>query len=165
MKGDRDSAYKIYRFYRHIPGSVWLPFPTPPILSGMLSNQKHTQIFGSVSPVLHYNVFSKLIAQLSNLILWIPILAYVGDFGALVPLSSCAEALGVFKFYCNISGVKLKESKRSASAINSFWGYRAFSLRWRTVWRFQSLLRPRKRLSGLRFFTRLSKINRFPIRS
>ena len=114
LKGDRDSAYKnlpiLKEHSRFCMITLFNPYD-----SKWYAFEPKTQIFGSIASVLHYNVFSKLIAQLANLILKIPILVYVGDFGSLVPLTISTEALISFKKFCDILGVKLKDTKCSVS--------------------------------------------------
>ena len=45
-----------------------------------------TMVFGAVAAVLHYNVFSRIVAELVNHYLGIPLLSFFDDFGALTPI-------------------------------------------------------------------------------
>ena len=63
-----------------------------------------TQIFGSIASVLHYNVFSRLLASLINRILGILILGYVDDFGSPIPASLGIRALKCLNDFCEILG-------------------------------------------------------------
>lgn len=69
-------------------------------------------VFGAVAAALHYNVFSRTIAVLSNHYIGIPLISFFDDFGArsysklLNPL-----ALQTFTSFCTLLGIKLKETK------------------------------------------------------
>ena len=121
IKGDHESAYKnlplspprsrfcVITFKNHID-SKWYGF------------EAKTHIFGAVASVLHYNVFSRLIASLANRVFGIPILGYVDDFGAPVPGGVSEIALRVFQDFCQILGVVLGKSKCSALHTITFLG-------------------------------------------
>ena len=42
-------------------------------------------VFGAIAAVLHYNVFSRTLAELSNRYLGIPLLRFFDDCGELTP--------------------------------------------------------------------------------
>ena len=70
-----------------------------------------TMVFGAVAAVLHYNVFSRTLAELANHFLGIPMLRFCDDFGALTPSCLTPLALQTFTSFCATLGIKLKKEK------------------------------------------------------
>ena len=81
-----------------------------------------TLMFGAVASVIHYNVFSRILAELTCKIFGIPLVAYVGDFGALAPASIGKLALSTYSRFCALIGVPLKLKKSVVGPVITFLG-------------------------------------------
>ena len=79
-------------------------------------------MFGAVASVIHYNVFSRILAELTCKIFGIPLVAYVGDFGALAPASIGKLALSTYSRFCALIGVPLKLRKYEVGPVVTFLG-------------------------------------------
>ena len=66
-----------------------------------------TLMFGAISAVLHYNVLSRIIAELICRTLGIHMLSYFDDFAALLPSSLSSHGLRVFSRWCELLGISL----------------------------------------------------------
>ena len=64
-----------------------------------------TMVFGAVAAVLHYNVFSRTLAELVNHYLGMPLLSFFDDFGALTPNCLTPLALQTFTSFCTLLGL------------------------------------------------------------
>ena len=80
-------------------GGEWYGFPPK------------TLLFGAAVAVLHYNLFSRIVAILANRIFGLPVINYVGDFGCLLPASLGEAGLRTFSSFCQMIGVWLKDKK------------------------------------------------------
>ena len=81
-----------------------------------------TLLFGAVAAVLHYNCFSRAVAVLFTKVTGIPLLSYFDDFGALVPSDILDPALEAFMTFCQLLGLKLKDSKTEKGPALTFLG-------------------------------------------
>ena len=68
-------------------------------------------VFGAIAVVLHYNVFSRIVAELASEILGIPIVCFFGDFGALIPGPLGRKALGISTRFRQLLGISMKTAK------------------------------------------------------
>ena len=81
-----------------------------------------TLVFGAVSAVLHYNVFSRILAEIFTRLFGIPLLSYFDDFGALIPTPLAEKALITFQNFCSYLGVVLKPAKAEVGRAVCFLG-------------------------------------------
>ena len=79
-------------------------------------------MFGSIAAVIHYNIFSRIVAELACIFMGLPIVVYFDDFGALIPASLGPEALKAFTSFCAILRIKLKISKSQVGDRITFLG-------------------------------------------
>ena len=68
-------------------------------------------VFGAVAAVLHYNVFSRTLAELVTRYRGILLLRFFDDFGSLTPSCLTPLDLQTFTSFCALLGVKLKETR------------------------------------------------------
>ena len=85
-----------------------------------------TMMFGAVAAVLHYNAFSRTLAELANFYLGIPLLSFFDDFGALTPSSLTLLALKTFTSFCSLLGIKLKSEKSDCGPRLTFLGIEGY---------------------------------------
>ena len=83
-------------------------------------------VFGDVDAVLHYNVFSRILAELANHYLGIPLLRFFDDFGALIPGCMAPLALQTFTSFCSLLGIQLKTEKSAYGPRLVFLGLEGF---------------------------------------
>ena len=88
--------------------------------------RSRTMVFGAVAAVLHYNVFSRVLAELFTKLFGIPILSFFDDFGALIPGPLAKAALEAFKAFCELLGIRLKAEKEEVGPRVTFLGLRGF---------------------------------------
>ena len=81
-----------------------------------------TLMFGAISAVLHYNLFSRLLTELVNRIFGIPLICFFDDFGAMAPAELAPEALHVFTLFCTKLGITLKTQKSELGQTITFLG-------------------------------------------
>ena len=81
-----------------------------------------TLMFGAISAVLHYNVFSRILAELACRIFGLPMLSYFDDFGALLPAEIAKQGLLTFSRMCTLLGIKLKLQKSEVGPAITFLG-------------------------------------------
>ena len=65
-------------------------------------------MFGAVAALLRYNVFPRLISELSTQIFGVPLLVFFDDFGPIAPAEIADSALGTFALFLPKLGIKLK---------------------------------------------------------
>ena len=81
-----------------------------------------THMFGAISEVLHYNIFSRVVAELVCRTFGIPMLSYFDDFGALLPASLASRGLRVFSRWRELLGISLKLAKSEVGPRITFLG-------------------------------------------
>ena len=103
FKIDHESEYKNLPI--RPPDSKYCMIAVPnPTIKKWFAFEPKTQIFGATATVLHYNTFSGIRSTLINRCLGIPILGYVGDYGAPAPSSLGADATRTIKEFCSMPG-------------------------------------------------------------
>ena len=110
FKADHEAAYKQLPLnWEHSSLAVIaLRSPKDNRWYGFMSR---TLMFGAIAAVIHYNVFSRLLAELTCKIFGIPIVSYFDDFGALLPSPLAKRGLEVFTAFCSHLGITLKKTK------------------------------------------------------
>ena len=121
FKADHESAYKQLPIrpadmktaiiaLKHPSSGKWFGFVT------------RTLIFGSIAAVLHYNVFSRILAELSIRCLGLPLVIYFDDFAAIIRAQLGEEALRIFTRFCSVLGITLKPGKSQVGGRIVFLG-------------------------------------------
>ena len=125
FKADHEAAYKQLPLApSHAKlAIIALKNPTDGRWYGFLSR---TMVFGAIAAVLHYNVFSRLIAELFTRLFGIPLLNFFDDFGATTPEELVKPALDVFAKFCHKLGISLKISKSEYGRKITFLGLQGF---------------------------------------
>ena len=121
LKADREAEYK------QIPldeahsklAVIALRSPTDGKWYGFFSR---TLMFGAISAVLHYNLFSRLLTELVNKLLGTPLICFFDDFGAMVPAELASAALQTFTLFCDKLGISLKLEKTELGQRVTFLG-------------------------------------------
>ena len=85
-----------------------------------------TMVFGAVAAVLHYNVFSRILSEITTKLFGIPLLCFFDDFGALIPADLAERALGTFTAFCQKLGIKLKSEKSEHGVRVTFLGLEGY---------------------------------------
>ena len=122
-KADHEEAYK------QLPlGPADRPFaiiaPRHPQTGIWYGFRSRTLMFGPVAAVLHYNVFSRLIAAIFTRAFGIPLICFFGDFAALLPRLLVRKGLAVFTAFCDTLGAWLKSAKLELGQSATFPGLR-----------------------------------------
>ena len=81
-----------------------------------------TLVFGSIAAVLHYNVFSRILAELTIRCLGIPLVIYFDDFAAIIRAQLGEKALAIFTRFCSVLGITLKPGKSQVGSKIVFLG-------------------------------------------
>ena len=120
-KGDHASAYK------QLPIAPEYANLSVAALRGPASGQwkgfiPKVLLFGSVSAVLHYNVFARSLAVLINRFLCTPMVCYYDDFGSLVILVNLPQASVIFKKFFDKLGDVLNPEKSKYGDTVKFLG-------------------------------------------
>ena len=125
VKADHEAAYKQLplRAEQSKLAVVALRCPTDGRWYGFVSR---TMMFGAVSAVLHYNLFSKLPTEIVAKLFGIPLICFFGDFGAMLPSELVAEGLLTFTLFCSKLGITLKKEKYELGATATFVGLSGF---------------------------------------
>ena len=94
-KADNEAAYK------QLPldwgqTNIAAIYLIPPHYGRFYGLTSRTLMFGSIADVIHYDVFSRILAELMRRIFGIPMISYFDDFGALLPASPAIRGLEVF---------------------------------------------------------------------
>ena len=121
FKADHESAYKQLPIrpsdmkasiiaLRHPSSGKWFGFVT------------RTLIFGSIAAVLHYNVFSRILAELTIRCLGLPLVIYFDDFAAIIRAQLGPDALRIFTRFCSALGITLKLGKSQVGGRIVFLG-------------------------------------------
>ena len=99
IKADREAAYMQHpmRGEHAALAVIALKCPADHRRYGFFSR---TWVFGAIAAVLRYNVFSRILAELTTFYLGIPLLSFFGDFGALVPSFLSSADLQTFTSFC-----------------------------------------------------------------
>ena len=110
FKADHEAAYKQLPL---APGQsklavVALRSPSDGRRYGFI---RKSLMFGAVSAVIHYNVLSRILAELMCRIFGIPAISYFDDFGALLPACLATQGLSVFTRWCALMGIGLETIK------------------------------------------------------
>ena len=96
--------------------AVWSP-----VASKFVGFKPLTQLFGSTSAVLNYNVLSRTFA-LSSRIFAIPVVGCVGDFGFIVSAKVCEEAPLLSGKFRDLLGLTTKDGKSKFGSRTSYLG-------------------------------------------
>ena len=110
FKADHESAYKQLPIrpaemktaivaLRRPSNGKWFGFVT------------RTLLFGSVEAVLHYNVFSRILAELTIRCHGLPLVIYFDDFAAIIRAQLGPDALRISTRFCSVLGITLKPGK------------------------------------------------------
>ena len=123
FKADHEAAYKQLPLdYSHAKlAVVALRSPIDGRWYGFLSR---TMMFGAISAVLHYNVFSRLLSEIVSKLLGIPLLCFFDDFGSIIPAELANRALATFTAFCSKLGITLKTAKSEVGQEVTFLGLR-----------------------------------------
>ena len=105
--GPKDQRYAIIAL-RHPKPGIWRGF------------RSRTLMFGSIAAVLHYNVFSRLIAALFNRLFGIPLVCFFDDFVALTPRLLATKGLAVITRFFELLGIRLKPTKSEVGPAITF---------------------------------------------
>ena len=110
LKGDDTSAYKNppMRVGDSLTAVITLWDGSAHCWQGFVPR---TLIFGATASVLHYNTFSRLLANLINRLFGIPLLAFYDDLGSPMLFALGRIALETLTKACRLLGVILKKSK------------------------------------------------------
>ena len=68
-------------------------------------------LFGAVAEVLHYNFFSRIVAELRTKLFGAPILIFFDDFGSWAPAPLARRAREVPNASFELLGIRLKQEK------------------------------------------------------
>ena len=79
-------------------------------------------MFGTVCAAIHYNIFSRILAELTCRIFGIPMIRYFDDFGAPLPASIAKKGLRTFTRRCDLLGISLKTAKSEVGPNITFLG-------------------------------------------
>ena len=93
-----------------------------PVAGNWMAFVPRTLLFGAVAAVLHYNCFSRAVAVLFTRVTGAPLLSYFDDFGSLVPSEALGQSLEAFMAFCQLLGLKLKDSKTEKGPALTFLG-------------------------------------------
>ena len=91
-----------------------------PVAGKWMAFAPRTLLFAAVAAVLHYNCFSRAVAAPFTKVTGIPLLSYFDDFGSLVPSEVLGQALAAFATFCQLLGLKLKDSKTEKGPALTF---------------------------------------------
>ena len=106
MKADHEAAYKqLPIVWEHSKLAVIAH--RSPVDNNWYGFFSRTLMFGAISAVIHYNVFPRILSELTCRFLGIPMLSYFDDFGDLLPSSLAKKAIHTFSSFCNILGISL----------------------------------------------------------
>ena len=121
FKADHEAAYKQLplREDEFSLAVIALRCPANDRWYGFLSR---TLMSGAISAVLHYNIFSRIIDELTCKLFGVPMLSYFGDFGALLPASLAAKGLHTFSRTCQTLGITPKLAKSEVGPEVTFLG-------------------------------------------
>ena len=121
FKADHEAAYKQLpiAWEQSKLAVVALRSPSDGRRYGFMSK---TLMFGAVSAVIHYNIFSRILAELTCRIFGIPMISYFDDFGALLPASIAKSGLNTFTKWCHVLGISLKTAKSEVGTDVTFLG-------------------------------------------
>ena len=84
-------------------------------------------LFGAVAAVPHYNVFSRIVAELFTKIFGIPIISFFDDFDSLAPGPLARRALDSPNAFCEILGIRPRPGKSDVGPRVNFLGIRGSS--------------------------------------
>ena len=69
-------------------------------------------MFGAADSLLHYNVFSELVAEQYTHLFGMPPICFCDTFAALAPLFLATQALAVFTLFCATLGLPISRPNR-----------------------------------------------------
>ena len=123
FKADHEAAYKQLPLeWEHSSLAVIsLRSPTDHCWYGFMSR---TLMYGAIAAVLHYIVFSRIIAELMCRVMGIPMISYFDDFGALLPAEIARKGLQTFTQLRQLLGITLKSAKSEVGPHITFLGLR-----------------------------------------
>ena len=85
-------------------------------------------MFGAISAVLRYNLFSMILADLANKLFGLSLIFFVGDFGDMIPIALASASLDAFALFCSKMGIPPRMKKSEFGREVALLGLRGPSL-------------------------------------
>lgn len=92
--------------------------------------------------MLHYNVFSRILAEIATRYIGIPLLSFFDDFGAPAPSRLAQAALQTFTSFCSLLGIQLAIAKSDYGPRLVFLGLGGYFPRHQNNMKIQVFLSP-----------------------